>query len=93
MESNSGGFATFIPLITMWVILALCFMPIAKRKGKNRLASFLIFIPFYGWFYYGPNLLSLPDKAVLDRLEAIEKHLGIQKESILASQESYRAER
>jgi hypothetical protein len=92
MESNSGGgIGAFIPLILMLVIWALILMPIAKRKGISRIKCFFVMLmPFYGWFFYFWYVISLTDKVVLDRLEAIEKHIGIEKESVLAEQERYR---
>jgi len=87
MESNTSfEFGAFIPLILMILVWASTIIPIANRKGKSQLKVLLmILIPFYGWWYYTRYITSLPDKAVLDRLEVIEKHLGIQKRSNLAS--------
>ncbi len=74
-ESGAGVIGSLIPLILMGCLFGWFLSVIAKRKDRSRLRYFLIsFIPM-AWFPAGLWLASLPDKAILDKLEALEVKL------------------
>lgn len=72
VTTNAGGFASFIPLLILGIVLAFIAAKFAKRKRKKPVLYVLLaLIPAFGglvliW------LASLTDKEVLDRLSQLE---------------------
>ena len=74
-DTDAPAFLSFIPLITMGLLVGIFALFIAKRKGKNPLVCFLLcLIPIFGGAYLF-YLVSLTDKAVLERLDYLENLL------------------
>ena len=72
---GAAGLAGFIPLLLMGTILGLILMFIAKRKGKSQVLWLIAgYIP--GWNLFGGLwLASLPDKLIIDEIEALKNSL------------------
>ena len=66
----SGIFA-FLPLFLIGILLFVFLVRIARRKGKSPVVALFAFVPIVNGFY-ALWLCSLPDEAVLKRLEALE---------------------
>lgn len=73
MESQSFSvLANLFPFILMGIILGSFTIPIAKRKGKNPIASFfLCFIPIFNmfWLIYLASLCDIEIKETINKLK------------------------
>ncbi len=76
---NSGGAAgiigSLIPLVLMGLIFGFVLMSIAKRKGRNKLLWFAAgYVPLFN-LLGGVWLSSLPDIALIEKINSISKEL------------------
>jgi xanthosine utilization system XapX-like protein len=68
--------AALIPFVVLGIITGLIVCPIAKRKGSNPIAWFLIgCIPFFGWLAI-LRLVSRPDVELVRRIGALEDEVA-----------------
>jgi hypothetical protein len=75
-DFQQGDFTAFIPLIIMFIVFFFAAIPIIKRKGEKKIKWFiLMIIPIVNTVAFA-YLLSLTDKNVLQRLEALEKKVN-----------------
>jgi hypothetical protein len=65
---------SLLPLLTVSIVFFVFAIPISKRKAKSIGLAFLCLVPFLGLFVL-LYLASLTDKAVVDRLAALEGRL------------------
>ena len=68
---DGGMLISLLPFLLVSAVLVAFSWPLCRRKGKDLVYAFLCIIPLVGWLLL-IYLASLPDKAVLDRLAALE---------------------
>ena len=74
-QSVVEGIAGFLPIIILFLVFYFAIVrPVNKRKGGSRLSELLIFIPLINLIYLW-RLVSLTDKAVLEKIDSLEKKL------------------
>lgn len=74
-RSPSSGFGAFMPLIIMFAIFYWSLIkPLTKRKGKSRWLELLVLMPGVNLIYI-IWLASLTDKAILEKVDALENIL------------------
>jgi hypothetical protein len=66
--------AMLLGYLLIWSVFAIFLLAIAHRKGRSRWVAIIGFVPMVGAFY-ALWLVSLTDKAVLDRINALETKL------------------
>ena len=73
--SRPGEGYSFIPLLIVFAILYFAVVkPINKRKGGSKLSELLILVPLVNIIYMY-RLVSLTDKAVLEKIDSLEKKI------------------
>jgi hypothetical protein len=74
MQGSPDLLLSLLPFLLVMVICFLFAIPISRRKGKGLGYAVLCGLPFVGPFML-LYLVSLTDKSVSDRLEALEGKL------------------
>ena len=71
----SNPVVSLLPLLIVYLILAIFMTPIAKRKGQKAAVNFLAcLIPILNFFWI-IYICSLSDKKVIEDLEEIKKSI------------------
>ena len=72
MEQNP--FLSLLPFLIVTIVFFIFAIPIGRRKGKSIGFAFLCLVPLVGPFIL-LYIISLTDKAVLERLATLEQRL------------------
>jgi hypothetical membrane protein len=73
-QMEPSPFLSLLPFLIVTIIFFLFAIPISRRKGKSIAFPILCLVPLLGPFIL-LYLASLSDKAVLERLSALEQKL------------------
>ena len=73
MQTQVNPIINFIPLLIIYVILAICMTPVAKRKGKKIWLNWVMcFIPIINAFWI-ITTISLTDEEVKKELTELKQ--------------------